>query len=102
MVMVADGGIFQMNNLVLAVVFLFAGWGFGLDADIGRVQIFFKHNQVGDGRDFFLVKESELTGSYDHVAVIFGYGDDSAVCAEVIEAFVTKYPQNTYECRPAN
>jgi hypothetical protein len=60
---------------------------------------------VKGNRAYLLIKRGTITTS--EVAVIFGYGDNSAVCKDIAEAMTPQYPEvrklypdRNYECAP--
>lgn len=58
--------------------------------------------QIGDSRDYWLVKASSLGSDVDRVALIFGLLDDLTFCRDLATLYMSKYPADSYTCIPAN
>lgn len=58
--------------------------------------------QIGDSRDYWLVKASSLGSDVDRVALVFGLMNDLAFCLDVADLYMRRYPADRYTCIPAN
>lgn len=59
-----------------------------------------KRNRVGNSADVYLVKHG--FGGPEQTALIFGYMDDWAACSEIAQAYMARFPSDTYSCQIAN
>jgi hypothetical protein len=77
---------------IMATFFQYHSVGWDESVEKGR---------VGTSRDFWLEKRG-LLGSWDRVAVYFGFYDDYDGCLETAQALQTINVDARYRCVPAN
>ncbi|MEP0708893.1 MAG: hypothetical protein ABJL17_07070 [Parvibaculum sp.] len=84
----------------LVVLFSLVGCDESYEDQVEELDDFVSSKPLGRGSDYWLVKGS--FGVEDRVALVFGYMDDAAACAEIAEMLNSTYPEARYSCRPAN
>jgi|SRR3989338_8526265 len=94
------------RSSILIFLFLFSATLAGCDwkiqdSDQNDVRDFFARHKVGSSPDYAVMKNGT-----DHLMTIHGYGDDLAVCVQLIEPYnrdtsLSVIP-GSYSCEPLN
>lgn len=90
----------QLLILIVAAASL-SGCGDSYDNQVSRFESFVNLRKLGSSHDVWLEKFT-FAGEWEKTALIFGYTDDFDACQNIISAWRTKYPLDTYRCTLAN